>query len=165
MPKRKTAQEKDRPKVHVRRREDDRSVSYPRHGGQGSNQSCLERSRQLTSTWRHLLTSDFAVETLMDRWHIVHLFARPSRRVNGRGPGQPWSWIHPLLEGCPKVGFSQHEPQSLGTPCLQVHGSQRCLCCPRSTESTLRTILQTVLTLYSITVPSFQCSSSTVAGR
>lgn len=35
---------------------------------------------------------------------------------------------------------------------------------PVSTESTLRTILQAVLTLHSITAPASQCSSSTAAG-
>lgn len=145
MPERKTAQ-----KVHVRPREDDRNVSHPRHQGQRSNQSCLERYRQLTTAWRHLLMSHSALETLMDCWHLVHIFARPSSHVNRQGLGQPWSWIYALLEGYPKVVFPQHNPQSLATPHLWVHSSQGATqpdlpavsLLLMSTESTLRTILQ-----------------------
>lgn len=46
--------------------------------------------------------------------------------------GTAWSWIHPPLESCPRVGFFQHNPQPQGALCLQMPSSQCYLCCSQA---------------------------------
>lgn len=66
---------------------------------------------------------------------LAHCICKACKQCERIRPGTAWSWIHPPLESCPRVGFSQHNPQPQGALCLQMPSSQCYLCCSQALNS------------------------------